>query len=133
MCCRSYTQYIPLSIYDLQSWLGSPSIYVYDCNNAGIIVDSFKNFAEQHEREYVEQVRAGGPQAGAAELPPPPSLRNCIQLAACSKDQLLPMNPDLPADLFTACLTTPIKVALRWFVMKNDLGHLAPQVQLGLQ
>ena len=55
--CRSYTQYIPLSIYDLQSWMGSPSIYVYDCNNAGIIVDSFKNFAEQHEREYVEQVR----------------------------------------------------------------------------
>ena len=38
------------------------------------------------------------------------------------------MNPDLPADLFTACLTTPIKVALRWFVMRNDLGHLAPQV-----
>jgi len=128
---RSYTQYIPLSIYDLQSWMGSPSIYVYDCNNAGIIVDSFKNFAEQHEREYVEQVRAGGQaQTGAAELPPPPSLRNCIQLAACSKDQLLPMNPDLPADLFTACLTTPIKVALRWFVMRNDLGHLAPQVKL---
>ena len=25
---RSYTQYIPLSIYDLQSWMGSPSIYV---------------------------------------------------------------------------------------------------------
>jgi regulator-associated protein of mTOR len=128
---RSYTQYIPLSIYDLQSWMGSPSIYVYDCNNAGIIVDSFKNFAEQHEREYSEQVRAGGQaQAGGAEIPPPPSLRNCIQLAACSKDQLLPMNPDLPADLFTACLTTPIKVALRWFVMRNDLGHLAPQVKL---
>jgi len=127
---RSYTQYIPLSIYDLQSWMGSPSIYVYDCNNAGIIVESFKNFAEQHEKEYMDQVRAGGPQGGAAELPPPPSLRNCIQLAACSKDQLLPMNPDLPADLFTACLTTPIKVALRWFVMKNELGHLAPQVKL---
>ena len=90
--------------------MGSPSIYVYDCNNAGIIVDSFKNFAEQHEREYVEQVRAGGAQAGGAELPPPPSQRNCIQLAACSKDQLLPMNPDLPADLFTSCLTTPIKI-----------------------
>merc|ERR1719167_62043 len=78
----------------------------------------------------MDQVRAGGPQGGAAELPPPPSLRNCIQLAACSKDQLLPMNPDLPADLFTACLTTPIKVALRWFVMKNEKGHLGPKVSL---
>jgi regulator-associated protein of mTOR len=26
------------------------------------------------------------------------------------------MNPDLPADLFTACLTTPIEVAFRWYV-----------------
>lgn len=26
------------------------------------------------------------------------------------------MNPDVPADLFTACLTTPIEVAFRWYV-----------------
>lgn len=54
---RSYTQYIPLSLYDLQSWMGSPSIFVYDCSNAGIIVSCFENFAEQHEREYLEQVK----------------------------------------------------------------------------
>ena len=125
---RSYTQYIPLSIYDLQTWMGSPSIYVWDCNNAGIIVESFKNFAEQHEREYVEQMRGGG--KGEGGPPSPPSLRSCIQLAACSRDQLLPMTPDLPADLFTTCLTTPIKMALRWFVMRNDLGHLTPEVTL---
>ena len=41
------------------------------------------------------------------------------------------MNPELAAaDLFTACLTTPIKMALRWFVMRNDLGHLTPEVTL---
>ena len=55
------------------------------------------------------------------------SMRNCIQLAACSATQLLPMNPELPADLFTACLTTPIKMALRWFVMQNQ-GKLAPRI-----
>ena len=49
---QSYTQYIPLSVFDLQSWMGAPSIYVYDCSNAGMIVDSFKNFADQHEKEY---------------------------------------------------------------------------------
>ena len=53
---RSYTQYIPLSLYDLQSWMGSPSIFVYDCSNAGIIVNSFEQFAEQHERDYQAQV-----------------------------------------------------------------------------
>ena len=54
---RSYTQYIPLSLYDLQTWMGSPSIFVYDCSNAGIIVNSFDQFAEQHERDYQAQVR----------------------------------------------------------------------------
>lgn len=44
----------------------------------------------------------------------PPNYKNCIQLAACAANQILPMNPDLPADIFTACLTTPIKIALRW-------------------
>lgn len=39
-------------MYDLQTWMGAPSLYVYDCSNAGVIVDNFKLFAEQHEREY---------------------------------------------------------------------------------
>ena len=45
-----------MSLFDLQSWMGSPSIFVYDCSNAGIIVSCFEQFAEQHEREYHEQV-----------------------------------------------------------------------------
>ena len=40
-----------------------------------------------------------------------------IQLAACSKNEILPMKPELPADLFTSCLTSPIKASLRWFVL----------------
>lgn len=31
------------------------------------------------------------------------------------------MNPNLPADLFTSCLTTPIDIALRWFILQNNL------------
>ena len=37
-----YTQYIPLSCYELQSWLGTPAIYVLDCSAAGLIINSFK-------------------------------------------------------------------------------------------
>lgn len=44
-----------------------------------------------------------------------------IQLAACQANEVLPMSPDLPADLFTSCLTTPIMIALRWFVISNPL------------
>ncbi|XP_026286315.1 regulatory-associated protein of mTOR isoform X3 [Frankliniella occidentalis] len=120
---KSYTQYIPLSVYDLQTWMGAPSIYVYDCSNAGIIVDSFKGFAEQHEREYEVSGTRG---SGSA-----PCFKNCIQLAACSASQILPMNPDLPADIFTSCLTTPMKIAIRWFVLQNS-ARLVPKVNLDL-
>ncbi|XP_045477385.1 regulatory-associated protein of mTOR isoform X1 [Harmonia axyridis] len=117
---RQYTQYIPLSLYDLQSWMGSPSIYVYDCSNAGTIVKSFQTFAKQHENEY-EQMRL---------IPlARPKFGNCIQLAACDVDQLLPMHPDVPADLFTCCLTTPIKTAIRWYLQKNR-NLLTPEICL---
>lgn len=48
----------------------------------------------------------------AQEAPPRPEnpMKEAILLAACSEFEILPQNPDLPADVFTACLTTPIKV-----------------------
>uniref|UniRef100_A0A673ZTV3 Regulatory associated protein of MTOR complex 1 n=1 Tax=Salmo trutta TaxID=8032 RepID=A0A673ZTV3_SALTR len=58
------------------------------------------------------KVAAINPNHPLAQMPLPPSMKNCIQLAACEASELLPMNPDLPADLFTSCLTTPIKIAL---------------------
>ncbi|XP_060522953.1 regulatory-associated protein of mTOR [Cylas formicarius] len=125
---RAYTQYIPLSIYDLQTWMGAPSIYVYDCSNAGIIVESFKTFAAQHESEYNQAMSSASQRD---RLQSPPSYHNCIQLAACAANQNLPMNPQLPADLFTACLTTPIKIALRWFVLQST-SKLMPHVTLDM-
>jgi len=125
---RSYTQYIPLSIYDLQTWMWSPSIYVFDCSNAGMIVEAFQQFAEQHQREY-EQLMAQS--RNNSQLTPAPNFKQCIQLAACATNQILPMNSELPADLFTACLTTPIKIALRWFVLQNT-SRLVPRMNLEL-
>lgn len=193
---EKYTQYIPLAIYDLQQWMGAPSIYVFDCSCAGSIVDSFLEFAKQHRRDYEMEliqynnyqqtqrqlmVNSNGHQEQAAtataaavqqnnqnsndnnlpeqngskkssqqnevlgaqdydtnftnpiKAPPtkPPNYESCFQLAACESHQILPMQPDLPADLFTSCLTTPIKMALRWFIQKNDL-RLIPKVTLDL-
>jgi len=53
--------------------------------------------------------------ATGVTCPTPPCYKNCIQLAACAANQILPMNPNLPADIFTSCLTTPIKIAIRWY------------------
>ncbi|KAF9166795.1 hypothetical protein DFQ26_006890 [Actinomortierella ambigua] len=115
---KNYTQYIPVSLLDLQSWLGSPCIYVYDCSAAGNILLSFNRFAEKRDHDAAkQQQQQGPPPPGTVQSPP---LRDCIQLAACGPDETLPMNPDLPADLFTACLTTPIEIALRWFVLQHS-------------
>jgi regulator-associated protein of mTOR len=43
-----------------------------------------------------------------------PSLPQVILLCACAADEDLPTRPDLPADLFTACLTTPMRVVLEF-------------------
>jgi hypothetical protein len=47
---KSFTQYIPMSIYDLQAWVGSPAIYVFDCSAAGLIINSFRAFADQRSQ-----------------------------------------------------------------------------------
>lgn len=59
----------------------------------------------------------GGTQSNSQSLP---KLRDSIHLAACSANEILPMHsPDLPYDIFTACLTTPIKTALYWYVSQR--------------
>ncbi|RKP25316.1 raptor N-terminal caspase like domain-containing protein, partial [Syncephalis pseudoplumigaleata] len=116
---KAYTQYIPVSLYDLQSWLGSPCIYVYDCSAAGNIVAAFDRFARQRDAE-AERRRQSSGQSLRGSHPPAP-MSDCIQLAACSANEVLPMNPTLPADLFSACLTTPIAMALRWFVLQTPM------------
>jgi regulatory associated protein of mTOR len=107
---RNFTQYIPVPIYDFMGYLGTPCLYVWDCSAAGHIIDAFKRFAEQRDTE-----------AAALDNAPKTMYIDCIHLAACQADETLPLNPDLPADLFTSCLTTPIDMALRVFILRNPL------------
>jgi regulator-associated protein of mTOR len=111
---KNYTQYIPVSLYDLQSWLAGPSLFVFDVSHAGNILHNFHTFVEKHEKENIE-AKKRDPNA------PVQNYGDCILLAACQKTETLPTNPDLPADLFTCCLTTPIEVALRYFILQNPL------------
>lgn len=111
---RDYTQYIPVSMYDLQAWLGGPSFFIYDVSHAGNIIANFDRFIEKHLMENAE-ARERDPNAQLQ------SYTNNIQLAACAKSEMLPTNPNLPADLFTCCLTTPIDVSMRFHVLENPL------------
>ncbi|KAJ3021340.1 hypothetical protein HKX48_008735 [Thoreauomyces humboldtii] len=127
---KNYTQYIPISIYDVQTWLGSPCVYVYDCSNAGDILNAFNRFAAQRDAETAAQNRvAGAKELAEHDKETPIPMEACIQLAACKANQVLPMNPDLPADVFTSCLTTPLEIALRWAVTQNPLlSFISPEM-----
>ena len=108
---KNYTQYIPVSISDLQSHLKTPCVYIWDCSAAGYLLQNFNTFAKRRDDD--AQLHHGGP----TDHP----YADCIQLAACAADEQLPSCPELPADLFTSCLTSPIDMALRYFLMNNQL------------
>lgn len=64
---KNYTQYIPLSIYDLQSWMGAPSVYVFDCHNAERIIRAYYQFCEKRKSESHNQSDLS-PGNGASEI-----------------------------------------------------------------
>ncbi|CAI2350657.1 unnamed protein product [Caenorhabditis sp. 36 PRJEB53466] len=135
---KSFTQYIPLSIFDLQGWLDYPTIYIWETHSAETIVKNYKRFGEDQKLSW--QSRFDRWQEEQRNLPPISSKMNdwdqaeamgfpekypryndCIHLAACSTDQFLPMSdPLLPADLFTSCLTTPIRTSLAFHLSQSE-------------
>lgn len=101
---KNHTQYIPFPVTDLKHLVGTPSMVVLDCSGAGAMLPFF--------------VSNDGIQGNDDSNNP---VKNVIVLCPTSEHQNLPMNPELPADLFTSCLTTPILIALKWFVRQNPL------------
>ena len=123
---RDFTQYIPVALYDLQSWLAGPSLYIFDCSHAGNIIINFEKNVEKHEAE----------NADARRKDPNIQLQNYsnnIQLAACGPLELLPTNPKLPADLFTSCLTTPIDISIRYHLLENPLQSNIGSLDLNVE
>ncbi|TIA71133.1 hypothetical protein E3P91_02737 [Wallemia ichthyophaga] len=140
---RNYTQYIPLSVFDIQSFIGSPGIYIWDCSCAGNILNSFVKFGERRDddiraaHESTKQMAAANNMAHTMPTSPFPAsvdgrpdtppvffapLGDSIHMAACSPDEMLPMTPELPADLFTSCLSSPIEMAVRFFLLQDPLS-----------
>ncbi|CDG24142.1 Raptor N-terminal CASPase-like domain-containing protein [Caenorhabditis elegans] len=135
---KSFTQYIPLSIFDLQGWLDYPTIYIWETHSAETILHNYRRFGEdqkiswqsrfdrwQEEQRNLPPISSkmtDADQAEALGFPEKyPRYNDCIHLAACSAGQWLPMsNPHLPADLFTSCLTTPIRTSLAFHLSHSE-------------
>lgn len=97
--------------------MGSPCIYVWECSGAGNILNNFSKSAERKDTETRQAAQQQGPQSDFTGS----AYSDAIHLAACKANQILPMTPDLPADVFTCCLTSPIEIALRYFVLQDPL------------
>jgi len=205
---KHHTQYIPLSILDLIRWLGKPSILIFDCSGAGVLVPFLTDTtattttptnnitttttatngmtmdSSQYSLNpmYDEEERLINTTLGVKNnnnnfssttastmygntLTSPlndkktlvssssipihsdisntakdpftttitadnsrDTIRDIIVLCPTAAHETLPFNPELPADLFTSCLTTPIAIALRWHILQNPLscGNLDP-------
>ena len=37
---------MPLSIYDLQAWVGQPAMFIFDCSSAGRLIPHFHDYYE---------------------------------------------------------------------------------------
>lgn len=133
---KAYTQYIPVSLAEVVAWLGSPTIMVWDCSAAGNIVTKVQEFGIKRDADLAREAEnptpppfvpsSGLPGTETPPVDPRPQIpsvpfRETIQLGACLGHETLPMNPDLPADLFTCCLTSPIEIGLRFFLLRNPL------------
>lgn len=132
-----YTQYIPLSMYELQTWLGTPCIYVLDCSAAGLIINNFKAMMEQRQQQLVlqqQQAAAAGllGSGGAVGLPDP--MREIIVLGACGGNELLPQVGCLDSLFYVGCcrhslpfygrVQVPVELDIFCLVVVLTIHHL---------
>jgi WD40 repeat protein len=137
---KNKTEYIPLMVSDLKQWMGKPVMVVLDCSAAGILIP-FLTMAPDETSTTANSVASSilrSPSGNTISSNSPTSwtmdqqasqwVRDTIVLCPCSENEFLPMHPDYPADIFTSCLTTPIPMALRWFVRRNpsSMSNLHP-------
>eukprot|EP00466_Bigelowiella_natans_P016230 jgi/Bigna1/39237/e_gw1.31.58.1 len=126
---KDYTKYIPVSLYEIQTWMGMeddaeddviymplPSLYILDCSNAGRVVDNFRRFLQKRRRRKRRSPSfAGATKSKKLEnIPDSLLFGDALFLGACSSEETLSSNPDFPADLFSSCLLTPVRTSLRW-------------------
>ena len=96
--------------------LGAPCIYVWDCAAAGYLVGGYRLVAESRD----SQPTTSEDPSNQPRIP----FCSSYHFAACQADEILPTDPNLPADLFTSCLTSPVETSLHVFALQNPLLFL---------
>lgn len=108
---EGYTAYVPLNISEVASWSGSPTMFVFDCENAGRLIPPL-----------VSYYRSKALEKPAQPAIPKDEPLDVLVLGACGAEESLPSKLGLPSDVFTACLTTPLKMSLRWAIHNGGVA-----------
>lgn len=128
---RHYTHYTPVAVSDVKSWLGDPAIYVLDCSAAALLIPHLVDTTATFETELSvnsdvtspngfyrsNSTQLNGSAFSLASTQGNSSDSSTVVLAACKGNEQLPFHPNYPADIFTSCLTTPVTIATRWFIL----------------
>lgn len=80
-----------IGLESLLELCGDQTCVIFDRDNAGELLRTVETFV--------------------AAKPKPPDL---VALFSCREGELMPRSMEYPSDIFTACLTTPARVALTW-------------------
>jgi hypothetical protein len=113
----AHVRYIPVLLFDMLTWAGASTCYVWDSQNAG----RFIRAAHTESQEIDTQLRSAAAQNPAvAAIHPAVYAKRHIHFAACGANEPLPRVPGFPDDLFTACLTTPLKIALLYHNLQTS-------------
>ncbi|KAG9394837.1 Regulatory-associated protein of TOR1 RAPTOR1 [Carpediemonas membranifera] len=106
-------RYLPCHVSDIYTCMeGGPTAFLFDCNNAGRLKPALDSIVT---RLTVSQDRSPGDKSPV--LYP-------IAYFACGPDERLPVTSGVPADLFTSCLTAPIRTAMRMRHLENRTNPL---------
>ncbi|WVW83973.1 hypothetical protein I302_105996 [Kwoniella bestiolae CBS 10118] len=103
------SEYIPIMLFDVLAWAGSSTCYVWDVSFSGRFIKAAQIEAEEIDNQY-KSAAAQNPQI--AEIHPAVYARRQIHFASCGPNQTIPRINGMPDDLFTACLTNPLRIAL---------------------
>lgn len=118
---RHYTHYTPVSVSDVKAWLGDPSIFVLDCSAAGLLIPHLVDTSGMIENEAMNgemsDMGRSNNNASTMSFMSQSGDGATIVFAACRGNEHLPFHPNYPADVFTSCLTTPVTIAIRWFIL----------------
>ena len=134
----NYTEYLPVSICDIAQWLGTPSVIVSDCSDAGKIYNTFRDYQVAMMRQ--KQLFKKNNNNNNEDSDNDDSLHDdkaeelnfyddeTILFASCDDGELLPNNPDYPADILTSCLASSMKMEIKFFSKTSVLSDVRDEI-----